>query len=331
MSGDHDGMLMRLTLYTGALSAVWAWSGPITWGKAADLLLSQHDLSGPVPEPRADGRKPEDAAKLRCPCWSAVGWGEGATRRKAADVALVYALALDYDDGIGPIEALDRWAGYERLVYTSWSHSVAKPKCRIVMPLAEPIPGAIWSGVYREIIAAEGGQIDRQVIDPSRIWFGFAVGHGGPHYARRRGGALLSLVDLALAVDERQQAEAAQAEIDRAERASAARRARAEAERLSASGEDAAGRLRRRLFAVDVDLRLDVGLSTGGKVIDGPEGRMVRRARCPACARPSVWYGVEKGRARCDHIQSCGYGQPDGVRLIEYADAVGFYGGGGGR
>ena len=83
-----------------------------------------------------------------------------------------------------------------------------------------------------------------------------------------------------------------------------------------------------RNVAIDADLRLDVGLSAGGKVIDGPDGRMVRRARCPACARPSVWYGVEKGRARCDHVQSCGYGQPDGVRLIEYADAVGFYGGG---
>ena len=40
-------------------------------------------------------------------------------------------------------------------------------------------------------------------------------------------------------------------------------------------GEDAAGRLRRRLFVVDVDLRLDVGLSAGGKVIDGPDGWFV--------------------------------------------------------
>ena len=323
MSSEHDGALMRLTLYTGALSASWAWAGATTWGKMADLLLSQHEAAGAVPAPRADGKKPADRAKLGCPCWSAVGWGEGVTRRKAADVAFVYALALDYDDGVGPIEAMDRWAGYERLVYTSWSHSVARPKCRVVMPLAEPVPGAIWSGVYREIIAAEGGQIDRQVIDPSRIWFGFAVGHGGPHYARRRGGALLSLVDLALAVDERQRAEAAREQADRAERMAAAGRARAQAEALSDRGEDAAGRLRRRLFAIDEDLRQSVGEAAGGRVVDG-SARMIRKARCPACGAQSVWWGVAKGRARCDHVQSCGYGAPDGVRLIEYADAIGF-------
>ena len=325
MSGPNDGAHLRLTLYAGALSSAWSWTGSISWGHMAGLLMSQHEAAGAVPAPRTDGKKPEDRAKLACPCWSAVGWAEGVKRRKADDVAHVYALALDYDDGVGPIEAMDRWAGYERLVYTSWSHSVAKPKCRIVMPLAEPIPGAIWSGVYREIIKAEGGQIDRQVIDPSRIWFGFAVGHGGPHYARRRAGALLSLVDLALAVDERQQAEAARAEVERAERQAAAGRARAQAEALRDRGDDAAGRLRRRLYAIDEDLRQRVGEAAGGRVVDVGGARRDRRGRCPAGGAQSVWWGVAKGRARCDHVRSCGYGDGEGVRLIEYADAVGFY------
>lgn len=328
MSGehDHDALPFGLTLYDGALTPRWAWSGVTTWGWAAQVLTTQHSAGGPVPEPRADGKKAEDRNKIGCPCWSAVTWADGWSTRKAAGVAKVWALALDYDDGVGPVEAMDRWHGFERLVYTSWSHSPDKPKCRIVLPLAEAVPGPVWSGVYRKIIADEGGQIDRQVIDPSRIWFGFAVGHGGPHYARRRSGALLSLLDLALRVEDEQLAAAAKAEADREQRARVAADARRQAAALGARGERSAGRLRARLFATDPDLRQRVGEAAGGRVVVGPDGgRAIRKARCPACGRSSVWFGVERGRARCDHVNSCGWGAGDGVKVIEYADAISFH------
>lgn len=323
---EHDGAPFGMTLYDGALTNRWSWAGVTTWGWAAQVLTTQHGAAGPVPEPRPDGKKAEDRAKLSCPCWSAVTWADGWTSRKAAGVAHVWALALDYDNGVGPVEALDRWHGYERLVYTSWSHQQDRPKCRIVLPLAEPVPGAVWSGVYRKIVADEGGQIDRQVIDPSRIWFGFAVGHGGPHYARRRAGALLSLIDLAIRVEDEQVAEAARLEADRARRAEIAAQARRQAQAMRGRGEDAAGRVRARLFATDPDLRQRVGEAGGGRVIVGPDGgRAVRKARCPACGRQSVWFGVERGRARCDHVNTCGYGADGGVKVIEYADGIGFY------
>lgn len=326
MTGPHDALPFGLTLYDRALSPAWAWSGVTTWGWAADLLTRQSAAAGQVPAPREDGKKAEDPHKLACPCWSAVTWADGWRSRKAAGVAKVWALALDYDNGVEPLDALERWHGYERLVYTSWSHAPGKPKCRIVMPLAEPVPGAVWSGVYRRIVADEGGQIDRQVIDPSRIWFGYAVGHGGPHYARRRHGALLSLLDVALRVDEEQAAAAAQAEIDRAERLRVAAEARRRAEAARGRGEEAAGRTRARLYAVDPDLRERVGLAGGGKVVVGPDGsKAIRKARCPACGRPGVWFGVERGRARCDHVHSCGWGAGDGCRVIEYADAIGYH------
>lgn len=323
---DHDGLPFGLTLYSKGTTKFWAWSGITTWGWAADVLTKQHPMGGPVPEPRADGKKPEDPAKLLCPCWSAATWLDGWTSRKAAGVAHVWALTLDYDDGVGPDEALDRWHGYERLVYTSWSHQPEKPKCRIVLPLAEPVPGPVWSGVYRKILQDEGGEADRQVIDPSRIWFGFAVGHGGPHYARRRPGALLSLLDLALRVEDEQVAAAAKAEEDRARRAQIAAQARRQAEALRGRGEDAAGRIRARLYATDPDLRQRAGEAGGGRVVVGPDGsRAVRKARCPACGRQSVWFGVERGRARCDHVNTCGWGSDGGARVIEYADAIGYH------
>ncbi len=323
---DHDALPFGLTLYDGALTSRWAWAGVTTWGWAADVLTRQHPAGGPAPEPRPDGKKPEDPAKLACPCWSAVTWADGWAQRKAAGVAHVWALTLDYDHGVGPLEALDRWHGFERLVYTSWSHRADKPKCRIVLPLAEPVPGPVWSGVYRAILKDEGGAADPKTLDPSRIWFGFAVGHGGPHYARRRAGALLSLLDLAIRVEDEQIAEAARLEEDRARRAAAAAEARHRAAAARDRGEDAAGRLRSRLFAVDPDLRQRVGEAAGGRVVVGPDGsRAIRKARCPACGRQSVWFGIERGRARCDHVNTCGYGADGGVKVIEYADGIGFH------
>lgn len=332
--GAHDDLPFALTLYDGALGARWAWAGVTTWGWARGVLAARHASGGPVPAALPDGRKAQDTAKVRCPCWSAVSWRPDADRpeddrgrRKADGVAHVFALTLDYDDGVGPVEALDRWAGYERLVYTSWSHRPDRPKCRIVLPLAEPVPGAVWSGVYRAILADEGGAADAKTLDPSRIWFGHAEGHGGPHYARWRPGRLLSLLDLALDVDAKAQARAEAEAEDRARRAVAASAARAAAERHADRGEDAAGRLRRKLFAVDPDLRARVGAHAGGRIVTGPDGgQTVRKALCPACGRPGVWFGVTKGRARCDHVNTCGYGAGEGVRVIEYADAVGFLG-----
>lgn len=323
---DHDGLPFGLTLYDGALTPRWAWAGITTWGWAARILTTQHSAGGPAPEPRSDGKKPEDRAKVGCPCWSAATWFDGWTSRKAAGVAHVWALTLDYDEGVGPVKALDRWHGYERLVYTSWSHRPDKPKCRIVLPLAEPVPGSVWSGVYRKILQDEGGQADRQVIDPSRIWFGYAIGHGGPHYARRRSGALMSLLDLALRVEDEQIAAATKAEQDRARIAQIAAKARQQAESMRGRGENAAGRVRARLYATDPDLRTRVGLAAGGKVVAGSDGsRAIRKAKCPACGRQSVWFGIEKGRARCDHVNSCGFGLDGGVKIIEYADGIGFY------
>jgi hypothetical protein len=334
-AGAHDGLPFALTLYNSALTKRWTWAGMTTWGWARGVLEARHAAGGPVPPPAALGEpKPTDEAKVRCPCWSAASWRPDADRpecdrgrRKADGVAHVFALTLDYDNGVGPAEALDRWAGYERLVYTSWSHRPDRPKCRIVLPLAEPVPGPVWSGVYRAISADEGKAADATTLDPSRIWFGHAEGHGGPHYARWRPGRLLSLLDLALDVDAKAQARAAVEAEDRARRAAQASAARAAAERHADRGEDAAGRLRRKLFAVDPDLRARVGAHAGGRIVAGPDGgQTVRKALCPACGRPGVWFGVTKGRARCDHVNTCGYGAGEGVRVIEYADAVGFLG-----
>ena len=130
---------------------------------------------------------------------------------------------------------------------------------------------------------------------------------------------------MALRVEDEQVAAAAKAEADRARRAQIAAHARRQAEAMRGRGEDAAGRVRARLFATDPGLRQRVGEAAGGRVVVGPDGgRAVRKARCPACGRQSVWFGIDKGRARCDHVNTCGYGADGGVKVIEYADGIGF-------
>ena len=91
MSGQNDGAHVRLTLYAGALSSAWAWTGSISWGQMAGLLMSQHEAAGPVPPPRADGKPqvPQDLRKrIRYHFGAGNASADGSTLRKSLGVLL---------------------------------------------------------------------------------------------------------------------------------------------------------------------------------------------------------------------------------------------------
>lgn len=113
---------------------------------------------------------------------------EGKIQRCKANVEALSMLILDCDDGT-PIERLramgDGSAGgvggtysFLRIGHTSFSHSPAKPKARIVFPLLTPVSADRWDVVWA---AAQrwadscGVVIDRATKDPSRLWFSAAA------------------------------------------------------------------------------------------------------------------------------------------------------------
>ena len=264
----------------------------LTWERLADTLVEFRAHWGD-----------DDASKRSAPCWSPVRYREGG-RRRAADVVDVSALVLDYDDGRTIDEAVAAWDGLARVVHTSWSHSPEAHKLRVILPLVEPVPASLWSGVYRAALRDDGDVADPKCSDPSRLYLLPCMGRHAVPWARCYPGDLLDLGDLALRVDEaRRRVEAAQAE----RRARVAR----EAKRYADQG-DTVGAVR-RLLDTDPHAREALGQRLGGSVIRRPGGDVIKGIRCPSCGRLSLWWFLAPlsfGGAACDHRKSCGYAAP---------------------
>lgn len=238
--------------------------------------------------------------KTECPAWSPVRYREGMTRCTSA-VEEIHALVLDYDDGMTVADALERWQGYERLAHTSWSTSEGKPKCRVVLPLAEPVAPAGWSDAYEWIRVVDGERADPKCKNPDRIYFLPAVGLGGPHSARARPGRLL---DMRPIVERAHEARTRREAAERAERERTRQR--------STYSPDAAEKEIRRRLATDPALRAEVGERLGGVVVSRAAGAVVQGVTCPSCGRPSVWWPVAPEKvvsAMCVHRNSCGWNQ----------------------
>lgn len=216
--------------------------------------------------------------KRAAPCWSPAVYRDGATSRRAAAVLAVSALVLDYDDGVSPAHALERWRGFAGVVHSSWSHRPDAPKCRVVLPLAEPVGAAIWRDVYRLVVAADGDDADPACCDVSRIYLLPATGAHDCGVSRQIYGRRL---DLAPFVDRARQRQR--------QREASARARRPRPRQLPAEPV----RLDRREVAARLECRI--------------RGSTARGAPCPRCGENEVWFSLLRGFARCNHKNTCGW------------------------
>ena len=282
-----------MTFYRRTLDPVGV-GRDVSWPVLAQTLQTWRDVAG------------DKARRLEaCPLWSPVELT--APRRASSNVAAVSCLVLDYDDGVTPEEALDRWEGYERVVYTTWSHTVEAPRCRLVLPLARPVPGAWWKGLYRSQLTDAAAEADPQCIDPARAYYLPAIGAGGPHWATRVEGEWLDVYDRAQELY-RQAQEAARALAERHRQRAADLRAR----QTAGGDRDATAA---RILAIDPDARRALAVAMGATLASRAAGEIARAMLCRACGRPSVWWAISKGWARCDHVNTCGWSGP----LYDYA------------
>lgn len=252
-----------------------------------------------------------------CPLWSPVELSE--PRRIARNVVQVSALVLDYDDDAAlPLrDALERWSGFARAGYTTWSHTEANPRCRVVLPLARPIPGVWWGLVYRDVLASQGKGADRACSDPSRAYYLPAQGAGGPHEAVEMDGERLDLYDHAESLNDAEARERAFHEERRQRRAAAARRKA----RSQAHEQKTAELTARQLIRTEPTARRQAAELVGAALVMSGAEELARHARCPRCGRDAVWWPIlprGAGWAKCNHRESCGYA----ADLFEYLKEV---------
>jgi hypothetical protein len=100
-----------------------------------------------------------DAAKKTLPLWSPAVYREGA-RRGTTGVVGMSVLVLDYDHDASLESAVARWDGWFHVVHSTWSHTRARPRFRMVLPLATAIPASQWDRVWEWADAWSFGGVD---------------------------------------------------------------------------------------------------------------------------------------------------------------------------
>lgn len=122
------------------------------------------------------------------PAFSPVTYREGTTRGKA-NVEAVHALVLDIDHaGEPPWDLLERW---EYVGHTTFQHTPAAPRWRVVIPLSRPVSGTDWPGVWLRANAYFANCLDPSTKDSSRIFFFPSCPPGAEHLVRQQHAALL--------------------------------------------------------------------------------------------------------------------------------------------
>lgn len=226
-------------------------------------------------------RRPPLGGKDDLPCWIP-GVVEG--RKTKSAVQELHCFVIDVDNGTAFAKGLEIFPGVARVVHTSWSHSTEVPKWRVVFPLAEPVPGHMWSRSWTHLMIRakrEGLQGDEKCKNQNRLY-----------YLPARNPASTSHL------------------------AEVIRGARLEVPWRELPDYDALIHRRTQKFTIrrpgvvdltDPQQREQVALAAGFTI---DEGRAFH-GQCPGCGRRSAWFYIaprtRRGLAYCNHRETCGW------------------------
>jgi hypothetical protein len=142
--------------------------------------------------------------KARLPWLKLARFGDARTERGSlrhdANVVEVYGIEVDYDSEAIPFDtALVRVKslGLQALVYTSPSHTEAKPRWRIICPTSAPLPPSDREGLVRKLDAALGGVLANESYTLSQAYYFGKVGDNPAHRCELNVGACIDEVELA--------------------------------------------------------------------------------------------------------------------------------------
>lgn len=294
----HDGLPCPTAFYTSARRSAYGRPVPTTWGQLRKALTFH-------------GRdRPDD--KLDAACWAPhVAAGN---RRTAASIESVHALALDFDDGADVAAIMALFPAKERCAYSTYSAEPDAPRCRLVLPLAAPVAGALWAATMRLIlrdIGQDAAAADPKCIDPSRLYL--LPCRGPVEVADHAHGDLIDLGEYVARAE--YEAELARIAADhlRAKHAARAEAARRWAEAPARDGLTDAERAERKGHAVlraDPEARRRAAADLGAKISPRDGSDVAHGLTCPSCGRPDAWFVIDPRKAYgayCNHRNSCGW------------------------
>lgn len=132
------------------------------------------------------------AVKRDLRLWSPVRYQPGA-KRGSDNVMHLSCLVLDYDAGVTIEEASACWAPWLHIAHTTWSHTDAHHKFRLILPLAHPVAAKDWDTVWEWGSARAGGAIDSALKGPGATYAVPTVPHADwPRRVIGNDGPLLS-------------------------------------------------------------------------------------------------------------------------------------------
>jgi len=266
-----------------------------TWPALADALTRPPPVRDDVV--RGDPKDEKDARAGLLPAWSPATFDPA--WRLNVNARDVSALVLDYDDGTPIEQARETWGRWAYALHTSWSHTDAAPRFRVVVPLATPCPAARWPRVWRWA-ADRAPEIDPACKDASRLYYLPAVASDlSPWHAETGDGDPLDLDPAALPDP---------APDTRPRKPAPTRTAHPVRTRRAPLPDDTRLRELGRLLRSDRGAREHLARSLGAEVTGSPP--RADRVTCPACGRPSVWWWIEPGPmagAACKHRHTCGW------------------------
>lgn len=109
-------------------------------------------------------------AEKNGPAWSPASFAPNGLRKNEHVEAIAFAV-IDVDNGVPVEELQDKAKKYACLIHSSHSHTLEKPKYRVIIPFAKPVSKTEWPEVWARINLLVGQSNDPATKDPSRLYY----------------------------------------------------------------------------------------------------------------------------------------------------------------
>ena len=223
--------------------------------------------------------------------------------RRLANVETCSMVVLDVDHGATLDEASTLFEGVAHVLYTSFRHTPAEHRFRVVLPLSRDVDAETYRRLWRWASDQLGGKADPQASDPSRLFFRYCRTEHAEHCVQLD--APLLDVDAALAAipppaPRKDTWTFRGVELPVRPPAPSWRHPDALVEQH---------RQARRLRD-DPRARRELAVRLDARILERDGGEVATAITCPSCGRPSAWFFIapqRKHTAACNHRQHCGW------------------------
>jgi len=237
--------------------------------------------------------QPKARDKRSLPCWSPASF-QSDKPAITEHVTTLSCLVLDIDEGADLDASWEQTAPWTAALHTSWSHRPEAPRFRLIVPLTQPVSGERWPEAWRAAVEKLGLEVDRKCVNANRRYLLPACPseNAEVRFLARTTEQRLDLVPLL-----------------QRPRPSKPRRSQRRITVPHYLREKAA----RRRLAWNPEARARLADTLGATVRGAGRSHRAEGIPCPGCGRSSVWFllNPEKAtRARCNHLNSCGWSGP---------------------